>query len=70
VGAHQTLLNTLAYHGRLTSGEIHRVFVRNAEEAYRGEHATLGRDPAALCRITALHFWGNFDVETEPWSRA
>jgi hypothetical protein len=65
-----SLLDTLGYHGRLTSGEIHRVFVRNAEEAYRGEQATLGRDPAALCRITALHFWGNFDVETEPWSRA
>lgn len=57
----------------MISGEIHRVLVRGTSFAFEGLGEVLSHNPRVLCRISALHFWGNYDVENyaeEQWSAA
>lgn len=58
---------------RVLSGDIHRVLVRRAQDAFGGL-ADVMADPRILCRVSALHFWGYYDsaniaAESEEWSR-
>jgi hypothetical protein len=70
-GEYQTMLRNSPE--RVLSGDIHRVLVRRAQDAFGGL-ADVMADPRILCRVSALHFWGYYDsaniaAESEEWSR-